>query len=135
MFLKATTLQDTETLRSITTDVFHVAFKRGQNVLPTEIFFDQKHAEILIWYEKDEPIGWTSLFFANDIVWIRYFYVKATHRRQGSGRKMFLALLDLIPNHCSEIKLFTCHTEQSILFWKSMGFSDTIPMVYLLNFL
>ena len=109
--------------------------KLSHEVIATEsdlelyLFGDQKHAEVLIGYEGDKPVGFAlffhnfSTFLGKPGIYLEDLFVLESHRGLGYGTRLLSSLASLaLERNCGRLEWAVLDwNEPSIEFYKSLG--------------
>ncbi len=93
------------------------------------LFGDQKHAEVLIGYEEEKPVGFAlyfhnfSTFLGKPGIYLEDLFVLESHRGLGYGRRLLSSLAHLaLERKCGRLEWAVLDwNEPSIEFYKSLG--------------
>jgi GNAT superfamily N-acetyltransferase len=93
------------------------------------LFGDQKHAEVLIAYEEEKPVGFAlffhnfSTFLGKPGIYLEDLFVLESHRGLGYGTRLLANLASLaLERKCGRLEWAVLDwNESSIEFYKSLG--------------
>ena len=93
------------------------------------LFGDQKHAEVLIGYEEEKPVGFAlffhnfSTFLGKPGIYLEDLFVLESHRGLGYGTRLLSTLASLaLERKCGRLEWAVLDwNEPSIEFYKSLG--------------
>lgn len=93
------------------------------------LFGDQKHAEVLIAYEEEKPVGFAlyfhnfSTFLGKPGIYLEDLFVLESHRGLGYGTRLLSSLAHLaLERKCGRLEWAVLDwNEPSIEFYKSLG--------------
>ena len=109
--------------------------KLSHEVVATEadlelyLFGDQKHAEVLIGYEEEKPVGFAlffhnfSTFLGKPGIYLEDLFVLESHRGLGYGTRLLSSLASLaLERECGRLEWAVLDwNEPSIKFYESLG--------------
>lgn len=98
-------------------------------ILEQSLFGPKSYAEVILAYEKDQPVGFAlffhnfSTFLGRPGIYLEDLYVRAAYRGKGYGKKLLAHLAQLaVERGCGRLEWWVLDwNEPSIAFYKNLG--------------